>query len=150
MELILWRHAEAEDGMPDSERKLTPKGRRQAAAVARWLRKRLPAEARVLASPATRCQQTAKALGAKFETVAEIAVGASAAELLKAAGWPAADGTLVVVGHQPTLGRVAALLLAGAKADWNIRKGAVWWLSARRRPGKPTVTLRAAIGPDLA
>lgn len=150
MELILWRHAEAEDGMPDAERSLTEKGRRQAAAVARWLRKRLPEDARVIASPARRCQQTAKALGPGFETVEEIAVGASAAQLLNAVGWPAAEGTVVVVGHQPTLGRVAALLLAEERAEWNIKKGALWWLSARRRPGKPGVALRAVIGPDLA
>ncbi|HET9701748.1 MAG TPA: histidine phosphatase family protein [Burkholderiales bacterium] len=150
MELILWRHAEAEDGTPDSGRKLTAKGRRQAAALAKWLRKRLPPDAQVLASPAMRCQQTASALGAAFETEEDIAVGASAAQLLKAVGWPAADGTVVVVGHQPTLGRVAALLLAEEKAEWNIKKGAVWWLSCRRRPGRPSVTLRAVIGPDLA
>lgn len=150
MELILWRHAEAEDGTPDSGRKLTAKGRRQAAALAKWLRKRLPPEAQVLASPAMRCQQTARALGSEFETAAEIAVGASAAQLLKAVGWPAADGTVVVVGHQPTLGRVAALLLAGEKVEWNIKKGAVWWLSSRRGPGRASVTLRAVIGPDLA
>ena len=38
MNLILWRHAEAEDGVPDLERGLTDKGRRQADAAARWLR----------------------------------------------------------------------------------------------------------------
>ncbi|HEX6827948.1 MAG TPA: histidine phosphatase family protein, partial [Burkholderiales bacterium] len=68
MDLILWRHADAENGMPDSSRKLTTKGRQQAAAVGKWLRKKLPPGTRVIASPATRCQQTAKALAAEFET----------------------------------------------------------------------------------
>jgi phosphohistidine phosphatase len=136
--------------MPDGERRLTEKGRRQAAVVARWLRKRLPQEVRVISSPARRCQQTAKALGADFETVPAISVGASVPELLKAVGWPDAEGTVVVVGHQPTLGRVTALLLAEGSAEWNIKKGAAWWLSSRRRAGKPSVTLRAVIGPDLA
>jgi phosphohistidine phosphatase len=43
MDLILWRHAEAEEGGPDLERKLTPKGRKQAKRVAAWLLQRLPA-----------------------------------------------------------------------------------------------------------
>ena len=51
MELILWRHADAEDGIPDSERKLTPKGVKQAARMAKWLRARLSADALILASP---------------------------------------------------------------------------------------------------
>ena len=37
MELILWRHAEAEDAEPDLTRNLTSKGNRQAALMARWL-----------------------------------------------------------------------------------------------------------------
>ncbi len=44
MELILWRHAEAEDGTHDSERKLTAKGIKQAARMAKWLRARVPAD----------------------------------------------------------------------------------------------------------
>ena len=42
MELILWRHAEAEDGVPDGERALTKKGRKQARAVAAWLKPHSP------------------------------------------------------------------------------------------------------------
>ena len=37
MNLILWRHAEAEDGADDLQRALTGKGRRQAARMAQWL-----------------------------------------------------------------------------------------------------------------
>ena len=62
MDLILWRHAEAEDGSPDAKRKLTPRGRKQAKQVARWLKQRLPADARILVSPAIRAMQTAEAL----------------------------------------------------------------------------------------
>ena len=40
MDLILWRHAEAEDGVgkPDTERELTKRGRKQAERMAEWLR----------------------------------------------------------------------------------------------------------------
>ena len=149
MDLILWRHAEAEDGVPDADRALTKKGHKQAATVAAWLEDRLPKRSRVLVSPATRAQQTAAALRRPYTTTPEIGVGASAAEVLDAAGWPDAGDTVIVVGHQPTLGRVSALLLAGSEADWSIKKGALWWFTRRVRDGGGQVVLRAVIGPDL-
>jgi phosphohistidine phosphatase len=148
-QLLLWRHAEAEDGVPDATRALTPKGRKQARAVAKWLRKRLPGGCRILVSPAVRAQQTAAALDLPFETSRRVDVGASAGAVLEAAGWPAGGGAALVVGHQPTLGRAAALALDGTAADWSIRKGAVWWLTRRVRDGAAEVVLRAVIGPDL-
>ena len=59
MELILWRHAEAEDGIPDAKRPLTERGQKQARKMAKWLRKRLPEDTRIIVSPALRCRQTA-------------------------------------------------------------------------------------------
>ncbi len=149
MELILWRHAEAEEGGADLERALTGKGLKQAKRVGAWLRARLPREARVLASPARRAQQTASALTERFETVAAVGPGASPETLLAAAGWPQGEGLVVVVGHQPTLGRAVAQLLAGQDAEWSIKKGALWWLRLEPRPGGTEVLVRAVIGPDL-
>lgn len=149
MDLILWRHAEAEDGLPDAARKLTRRGHRQAEDMAAWLTARLPRAFTIVASPATRTQQTAAALGLPFATERRLGVGASTRDLLGAAGWPDRGDTVVVVGHQPTLGRVAALLLCNAEADWSVRKGAVWWLTARERDGVGQVVLRAAVAPDL-
>jgi phosphohistidine phosphatase len=150
MELVLWRHAEAEDGVPDAARVLTPKGRKQARAIAKWLRKRLPGDCRIVVSPAARAQETAVALDLPFATSTEVDVGASAAAVLAAAGWPAGGGTVLVVGHQPTLGRAAALALTGRAADWPVKKGAVWWLARRARGGGAEVVVRAVLGPDLA
>jgi len=149
MDLILWRHAEAEPGEPDLGRRLTSKGLKQAERIAAWLEPRLPDTTRILVSPAARAQQTALALGRKFRTVDEIAPGASAASLLSAAGWPDAREPVLVVGHQPTLGEVAAMLLAGDAGSWSVKKGAVWWLSNRTRDGDAGVVLKLAIGPDL-
>lgn len=149
MDLILWRHAEAEDGFPDTTRKLTAKGQKQAARVGEWLRERLPKETRIIVSPSKRTQQTALALKCKFETLREISVGASVPALLTAAGWPDAKGAVLVVGHQPVLGQVAALLLGGAEADWSVKKGAVWWFSSRVRQDETQVVLRAVMAPDL-
>jgi phosphohistidine phosphatase len=149
MELILWRHAEAADGVPDSERKLTAKGRKQAEKLAAWLKGRLPDDARILASPTMRTRQTAEALERPFETHAAVGPAASRDAILKAAGWPDEGGTVVVVGHQPILGEVAAWLLAGEKRGWTIKKGALWWFSRRERPDGTETLLRGVIGPDL-
>ena len=152
MDLILWRHAEAQplrDGESDDlARALTPKGERQAERMAQWLNLRLADSTRVLASPALRCQQTALSLGRTFRTVAAIAPDAGADAVLKAARWPGAGEPVLVVGHQPTLGCVAALLLAGQQTSWPIRKGAVWWLRRRERDGEVQVALQAVIAPD--
>ena len=147
MELILWRHADAESGIPDDERRLTGKGLKQAERMAAWLGKRLPDDYLVLASPARRAQETARALTKKFDTRREIGTLAGADDVLRSAGWPHADSSVVVVGHQPTLGQAAALVLTGKILDWNIRKGAVWWFTWRASDAK--AHLRAAISPDL-
>ena len=149
MDLILWRHAEAEAGEPDVGRRLTSKGLKQAERMAAWLEHRLPEATRILVSPADRAQQTASALGRKFRTSHEIAPGASAASVLAASGWPDAREPVLVVGHQPALGEVAAFLLSGEEAGWSIRKGAVWWLTNRTRLGQSGAVLKVAIGPDL-
>ena len=149
MDLILWRHADAEDTTPDMERALTSKGRKQAAQMARWLRAQLPHDTRVLVSPAVRAQETAAALTHDFETEAAIAPGASYAAVLACTKWPEAKGAVLVVGHQPTLGQVAALLVSGESADWIIKKGAIFWLTHRLRGEQPQVVLRAAMSPEL-
>jgi phosphohistidine phosphatase len=117
--------------------------------MAAWLESRLPRDARIIVSPARRTQQTAGALCSTFETVREVGVGASARDVLVAAGWPNAEGTVVVVGHQPTLGEVAALVLSGELAGWNIKKGSVWWLSRKEKSGVEETVLRLAISPDM-
>jgi phosphohistidine phosphatase len=149
MELILWRHAEAEDGVPDSARKLTDKGLKQAQAMAEWLKPRLPKNTCIMASPTKRTQQTAAALNDDFETVREIGPSASAKAILVAAGWPDAKGAVVMVGHQPTLGEAAALLMCGSPMEWNIRKGAIWWFSHKTKGNGVEMILRTSISPDM-
>ena len=148
MNLILWRHADAEDaapGRPDAERSLTAKGKKQARRVAAWLGKRLPEDGRMLVSPARRAQQTAQALARHFETSDEVGTMADCRSVLKVAGWPSGEGTVVVVGHQPTLGEAAALALTGKAVGWSVKKGAVWWLESRGGD----IVVRAVIAPDM-
>jgi len=148
MDLILWRHADAHPGEADLERALTGKGRRQAASMAVWLEKHLPDSTKILASPAVRSVETASALGRKFKIIPELAPGAQVASILAAASWPDSRQPVVIIGHQPALGRLASLLLFGVEQDLSIRKGAAWWLTNRSREDNHITTLRAAICPD--
>lgn len=151
MDLILWRHAEAQPeaaDLPDLQRPLTPKGERQAARMAEWLNQRLAETTRILVSPAVRTQQTAKALGRSFKTLQSIAPDASVEALLKAARWPDSSEPVLVVGHQPTLGLVAAHLLAGVEQEWPMKKAAVWWLRCRERTGHAQVIVQAVQSAD--
>lgn len=154
MDLILWRHAHAgehwDDPQADLARPLSVKGERQAARMAQWLSQHLTESTRVIASPAARAQQTVAALGRPFKTVEALAPGASVEDVLAAARFPRSREAVLVVGHQPTLGLVAAHLLqmADRATPVPIRKGAVWWWRTREREGDPQVVLHGVIGPD--
>jgi len=149
MDLILWRHCEAEPGEPDLGRRLTSKGLKQAERMAQWLDTHLPDTCRVLVSPADRAQQTAVVLRRKFRTVPELVPGATVAAVLAAANWPDSREPVLIVGHQPTLGAVASFLLSGEEAYWSVRKGAVWWLSNRAKEGGAAVVLKVVVAPDF-
>jgi phosphohistidine phosphatase len=150
MDLLLWRHAEAVDGSPDQTRELTERGLKQARQMARWLDERRPKRLRILVSPTVRTRQTASAFARDFEIVPALGPEGSVADIIAATGWPDSRAACLVVGHQPGLGRLAALLLSGAEADWTIKKGALWWFSNRVRDGDTQTILRAAVPPDLA
>lgn len=152
MDLVLWRHAEAQEALPDGDdlsRALTPRGEKQAARMAAWLDRQLPQGTRLLASPARRTEQTITALGRKFKLREELAPDASLERLLALVQWPQARGTTLVVGHQPVLGETIAQLLGMDAAACAVRKGAVWWLRHRVREGVSQTVLLAVQAPEL-
>jgi phosphohistidine phosphatase len=152
-DVILWRHADAEPGVPDLHRALTRKGEKQARRVARWLHERLPANAIVFVSPARRAQQTASALAQlaprEFVTLDAIAPAAALSAALGAIRATDRARTMVLVGHQPTLGELAAPLLGARLEDWPIKKGALLWLAEREHGDGTRAVLLAAMTPDL-
>jgi phosphohistidine phosphatase len=152
MELILWRHAEAEahnpDELADQLRVLTPKGARHASRVGAWLDRQLPSHCRILSSPATRCVQTAEGLGRKFQTVDALNTDSTPQAILEASGWPDARQAVVIVGHSPLLGQVASLIFSGEPHAWKIRKGSVFWI-AHKGEQDPAPFVRLAVGPDM-
>jgi phosphohistidine phosphatase len=134
MELILWRHADAEPGFPDLARTLSARGREEAREAVQWLTEHLPPSCRILVSPAQRTQQTAEMLARPYETMAALAPEKSMGDLLAAIGWPKQKGVTLVVGHQPTLGEVAICLLGESR--WMPKTASLCWLKAVEIPDK--------------
>lgn len=158
MDLILWRHAEAEERIepdaPDAFRRdlargLTGKGQKHAARMAAWLDRQLGESARILVSPALRCEQTALNLGRKFKTCEQLRPDHGAQDLLELVQWPQGRGPVLVVGHQPALGQAAAHLLGLSPAGVSIRKGTVWWLRHRMRDGQAQTLLMTVQAPEF-
>jgi phosphohistidine phosphatase len=157
MDLILWRHADAEiaaEGEDDLSRQLTSKGEKQAIRIATWLDRHLPEGVRILVSPARRTEQTAKALNRRYKLRDELVPDSSADEVLALIKWdikkgPQGKGPVLLVGHQPYLGEIAARLLAMQVQTCAIRKGAVWWLRSRVREDQSEILLLNVINPDF-
>ncbi len=156
MDLILWRHAEAEDltgddssGKSDLERSLTSRGEKQAARMAHWLDRQLPEGAKVFVSPARRCEQTALALGRKYKIRDELAPDATPAQLLELVQWPLTKTPVLVVGHQPMLGQTIAQLLGLQESECPIKKGALWWLRNRDRDGQSQTVVVTVQSPEV-
>lgn len=136
MDLILWRHAEAQDQMDggdDMARALTHRGEKQAARMAGWLDRQLPEGTRILVSPARRTEQTALALERKYKIRPELAPNGTVEQLLEVAQWPHGKATVLLVGHQPTLGQTISRLLGLNASECVVKRGAVWWLRNRER-----------------
>ncbi len=152
MDLVLWRHAEAQDwieGCDDMARALTSRGEKQATRVANWLDRQLPEGTRILVSPARRCEQTVLALDRKYKLKAELTPGCSAAQLLELVQWPGGKGTVLVVGHQPTLGQTIAQLIGLSATECSVKKGAVWWLRNRERATLAQTLVVTVQSPDV-
>jgi phosphohistidine phosphatase len=152
MDLVLWRHAEAQEwveGCDDMARSLTSRGEKQALRMANWLDRQLPESTRILVSPARRSEQTVQLLGRKFKIRSELAPDASVAQLLELVQWPGAKGTVLVVGHQPTLGQTVAQLIGLSATECSVKKGAVWWLRNREREAHSQTVVVTVQSPEV-
>ena len=157
-DIIFWRHADAEPGIPDLERKLTRKGKKQAAKMGAWLDQQLPDTCKILCSPAQRALQTAEGLGRKYKVCNSLAPDAGV-EVALATCQAEQGKALLIIGHQPTLGQLASLLMTGAVEDWTLRKGSILWLSQRKteqqgdeepaETGTPSYYIKAALQADM-
>jgi phosphohistidine phosphatase len=115
MRLYLVRHADAAPGEPDELRSLTPEGRRQAQELAERLQADGVEPDAIISSPLLRARETADALagttGAEVHADDRLAPGATEEDVRTAVA--GRGETVVVVGHQPDCGRIAAALTGG-------------------------------------
>ncbi|OAM30439.1 phosphohistidine phosphatase [Eikenella sp. NML03-A-027] len=153
MNLILWRHAEAEYGVPDLERGLTDKGRQQADAAAKWLRLYLNGRVEVWASQALRSRQTAEALGLPYTVKPKLNPINRVEELPALIAAHKRADYLILVGHQPWLGQLCGYLLNGSWLSgqyWSVRKSGIWWFGVKvDEVGRLCAKLKAAMTPQL-
>ncbi len=115
VQLYLVRHAKAAPGEPDDLRALTAEGREVARAVGSRLAEEGVTPDVVLTSPLLRARETgeeiARASGASVEPDERLAPGATTDSVQAAIA--GRGETVVVVGHQPDCGRIAADLTGG-------------------------------------
>jgi phosphohistidine phosphatase SixA len=115
--LYLVRHAEAAPGQPDELRPLTENGREQARSLATKLAATGSKPAAVVTSPLLRARQTgaelARAMGTSVAIDDRLRPGATAERVREAIA--GLGDEVVVVGHQPDCGRIAAALTSGAE-----------------------------------
>ena len=123
-ELILLRHAHAESasaGQADRERPLSATGVQEAHDAGAWLRRQGLQPDRVLCSPALRTRQTFAALGeaAAGEVREEASIyNASVGELIALVDAHRDADSLLLVGHNPGLEQLVALMHSGQSGDY--------------------------------
>lgn len=138
--LVLLRHAKAAnpEGMPDHERPLAERGRRDAAEAGRWLRANGASPQVALVSDAARTQETFRLLAAELTTppqehVSDAAYYASAGELLELVHTlPAEVSSALLIAHNPGVGTLANTLDDGESTVED---------TTRMRAGFPTASL---------
>jgi phosphohistidine phosphatase SixA len=120
-ELILLRHAEAVAAQADTsdhDRPLSPRGEQEAQGAGLWLAARRSTPDRVLCSPTRRTDETARLAlsampGAPIPQLANEIYDASPGELLALLDQHSDAGTVLLVGHNPGIERLVALLVEG-------------------------------------
>jgi phosphohistidine phosphatase len=126
VQVFLIRHAEAIDEtleLRDPHRHLTPHGRQQARALGERLRWHDCTPTQVWASPLVRAVQTAElvlgALGVELTVTATpaLAPGEDVRPLTQRLSRLAADEVVMLVGHEPILSGLGALITSAAEFD---------------------------------
>lgn len=123
--LILLRHAHAEPaaaGQADTDRALSAEGLAEAEAAGRWLAEQALVPDRVLCSPARRTRETLEAvlrgIGFVEQRLADDIYEATPGTLAELIDEHREMDRLMLVGHNPGLERLAALLHSGQSGDY--------------------------------
>ncbi|MBI4563380.1 MAG: phosphohistidine phosphatase SixA [Planctomycetes bacterium] len=150
MRIIIARHAEAEEAgsKPDEERELTEQGRETAKLLGRLLSATIDKIDAVWSSPLPRAIQTARLAAEPFQAPPRLEPELAPGGDLETLCWKLsreADSTVLVVGHQPDLGRLAARLL-GLQSAIELKKGGICIVDTRD-PMKPIARAVATLQP---
>ena len=147
-EIILLRHAEpvpsAPDGL-DASRPLSPRGEEEARQAGAWLAARGAAPGAILVSTARRALMTAELVAAALPGTSlhqEAGIyDATPGDLLRLIDECAAT-QILLVGHNPGLERVVALLVSGQSGDFRgMPPAGIAWLhvNGELEPGSATL-----------
>jgi len=160
MLLILMRHGIAEDTIPDEARILTPKGRKRTVQMTDLLKKLGLTPDVVLCSPRARATETAEIVCKRMKLKHD-AVVTDALDF--GASWEHFAGTLqlttdqrqtpkiiLAVGHQPHLGMMATIALAGEDLGMELRKGSCLGLRFDDAIAEAAASLEFYLTPRLA
>lgn len=152
MDIVLWRHAEAVDGLEggdDLDRALTARGYKQAIRMAEWLDRQLPESTRIFTSPARRCEDTVCRLDRKYKIHKDLLPESNVEDILSSIEWPLVKSTVLLVGHQPMIGKIIAQSLGLSDSVFSVRKGSVCWLRSRERDGQRKTILVTVQNVDM-
>jgi phosphohistidine phosphatase len=150
MQVLLIRHARAEERAllkRDRARALTVDGQRRMRKAARGLHALLPRLTKIATSPFLRARQTAEIVAAAYTGIDTVSLqalspGALPHAVLDWLGEQPVEATLALVGHEPDLGRLAGMLLAGRPDSFvQFKKGAAALIEFTDAPAAGNGTL---------
>jgi phosphohistidine phosphatase len=145
-ELYVVRHGIAQDrgtdGIPDDERRLTPEGRKRMREIGRGLRRLGIEPERIVTSPLPRARETAEIVAGALGMSDKVEVSDALTDSRDSAAmrdWllTRAESRLMIVGHNPGLSELVALLVMGSTESWffELKKGGIAALSTRADGG---------------
>ncbi len=159
MEIYILRHGVAEEpqaGQPDSERPLTPDGRKKLRHVLRTAASAGVAPALILTSPYKRALQTAQLaaeiLDYKGELLRTAALepGSSPKAVWDEIREHKEQPRILLSGHEPLFSRLTAYLLGSPNLLVEFKKGAIVCIELERFPPEPHGVLRWMLTSKLA
>jgi phosphohistidine phosphatase len=163
MKVLLVRHAAAEDrqefastGKPDTQRPLTRDGKEKMRRLAQAAAVLVPDLDVIASSALTRAMQTARLLSAAYSDTEIVRLDSLAPEGSHSAvvEWLAKHANLrcvAMVGHEPSLGALLALLTIGGPTSYHdFKKGGMALLSFQGKPAAGSARLEWALTPAVA
>jgi phosphohistidine phosphatase len=160
MRVVLFRHGpagqrDASRWPNDALRPLSPQGEQRTRLACAGLRKILgDGPATIVTSPLLRAARTAKLLAETLErskvvTLDALAPGGSYRELIRFLAQRSPGELVVLVGHEPDLGKLAGVLLFGAPAALPLKKAGACLIQCVGEVSPGTGRLRWLLTPKL-